>query len=129
MANRATGTFEVKLTPQEQDEQSKLGRFSIDKQFEGQLEGTSNGQMLSASTEVEGSAAYVAIERVSGRLNGQRGEFVLQHRATMSRGVPDLSITVVPDSGTEELIGLSGKMSLRIEEGKHYYEFEYTLEK
>ena len=129
MANRATGTFEVKLTPQEQDEQSKLGRFSIDKQFEGQLEGTSNGQMLSASTAVEGSAAYVAIEHVSGRLNGRRGEFVLQHRATMSRGVPDLSITVVPDSGTEELIGLSGNMSLKIEEGKHYYEFEYTLEK
>src|SRR5438445_13759827 len=103
--NRANGTFDVKLTPAED---SAFGRMSIDKQFHGALEGTSKGEMLSASTSVKGSAGYVAIERVTGTLNGKNGSFVLQHYATMTRGAPQLTITVVPDSGTGELEGLSG---------------------
>ena len=83
--------------------------------------------MLSASTSVKGSAGYVAIERVTGTLNGKNGSFVLQHYATMTRGAPQLTITVVPDSGTGELEGLSGKMNIRIENGKHFYDFEYAL--
>jgi hypothetical protein len=131
MTNLASGTFEVKLTPLALNDNSaqaaKLARRSIDKQFQGELEAISKGEMLSAGTEVEGSAAYVALERVSGTLQGRTGSFILQHSATMNRGVPQLSIMVVPDSGTEELVGLAGQMSIRIEEGQHYYQFEYTL--
>ena len=128
MTTRASGPFDVKLTPQPMDDQpdgSALGRLSIDKQFHGDLEGTSKGQMLSAGTSVKGSAGYVAIERVSGTLNGRRGSFVLQHSGTMNRGAPQLVITVVPDSGTDELVGLTGSMSIIIENGKHSYVFEY----
>lgn len=131
MAMRATGTFEVKLNPQplaHDDAPSSLGRLSIDKQFHGDLEATSKGEMLSARTAVEGSAGYVAIERVSGTLNGRGGMFVLQHSGTMTRGAADLTITVVPDSGTGELAGLSGRMAILIEDGRHAYDFEYTLE-
>ena len=103
------------------------GRMSIDKQFHGDLEGTSAGEMLSAGTVTKGSAGYVAIERVGGTLAGREGTFVLQHSATMNRGVPSLSITVVPDSGTGDLAGLAGTMMIIIEDGKHSYEFEYTL--
>jgi hypothetical protein len=126
---RASGTFEVKLAPQTlaKAESPALGRMSIDKQFHGDLEGTSTGEMLTASTDVKGSAGYVAIERVSGTLRGRRGTFVLQHSGTMTRGAPQLVITVVPDSGTDQLAGLDGRMSIRIENGKHYYEFDYTL--
>jgi hypothetical protein len=130
MTTRATGTFEVKLTPQAQDdktEDANLGRMLIDKQFHGDLEGTSKGQMLSAMTSVKGSAGYVAIEKVTGKLHGRSGTFVLQHTGTMNRGVPQLSVTVVPDSGTGELTGLSGKMNIIIADGKHSYEFDYTL--
>ena len=125
----ASGTFEVKLNPQAMDEKTdaSLGRMSIDKQFHGDLEGTSKGEMLSASTSVKGSAGYVAIERVSGTLHGRSGSFVLQHSGTMTRGEPRLTITVVPDSGTGQLVGLAGKMMIKITEGKHSYEFEYTL--
>ena len=128
VTTRASGPFDVKLTPQPMDDQpdgSALGRLSIDKQFHGDLEGTSKGQMLSAGTSVKGSAGYVAIERVSGTLNGRRGSFVLQHSGTMNRGAPQLVITVVPDSGTDELVGLTGSMSIIIENGKHSYVFEY----
>ena len=121
MANHASGTFEVKLTPQE------TGRMSIDKQFHGDLEATSKGEMLMAGTGVKGSAGYVAIEHVSGSLHGRSGAFVLQHSGTMTRGVGQLSVTVVPDSGTGELEGLAGTMTINVEEGKHSYEFEYTL--
>ena len=122
----ATGTFEVKLTPQATDDPG-LGRMTIDKQFHGDLEGTSKGQMLSAGTDVKGSAGYVAIERVTGTLGGRSGTFVLQHSGTMTRGTPQLTITVVPDSGTGALAGLEGKMTIQIASGKHSYEFEYSL--
>jgi Protein of unknown function (DUF3224) len=135
MTTHASGTFEVKLSPQGQDGESPekesenvtLGRMTIDKQFHGDLEGTSRGQMLTAGTPVKDSAGYVAIERFSGTLQSREGSFVLQHNGTMTRGVPQLSITVVPDSGTGQLVGLAGKMTIRIDGGKHYYDFEYTL--
>ena len=126
MTNRATGTFEVKMSPQEAD--MSVGRMTIDKQFQGDLVGTSKGQMLMASSEsVKNSAGYVAIEKVTGALNGRRGSFYLQHNATMTRGVGELNIIVIPDSGTDELARLKGKMNIIIAEGKHSYEFEYTL--
>lgn len=127
---RAQGTFDVKLSPQETDDKgegSPLGRLSIDKQFRGDLEGSSKGEMLTAGTAVKDSAGYVAIERVTGTLNGRMGTFALQHSGTMTRGAPQLTIAVVPDSGTGELVGLAGKMDITIADGKHSYDFEYTL--
>jgi hypothetical protein len=127
---RAIGTFEVKLNPlgaYDNAEGSSLGRMSIDKQFHGDLEATSKGEMLTAGTAVKGSAGYVAIERVSGTLRGRSGTFILQHSGTMTRGAPQLIITVVPDSGADQLVGLTGTMVINIESGKHSYEFEYTL--
>jgi len=129
----ASGTFEVKLMPQAPDdktEDANLGRITIEKQFHGDLEGTSKGQMLTAGTGAKGSSGgYVAIEKVSGTLHGRSGSFVLQHSGTMTRGVPRLMITVVPDSGTGQLAGLAGTMTIKIADGKHSYEFEYTLAK
>jgi hypothetical protein len=130
MTTHATGTFEVKLNPQVPDgkfEDATLGRMTIDKQFHGDLEATSKGQMLTAATDVKGSAGYVAIERVTGTLYRRSGSFILQHTATLTRGVPQLSVTVVPDSGTGQLVGLTGKMNIIIADGKHSYDFEYTL--
>ena len=129
MTSRATGAFEVKLTPQAEDknEGGALGRLSIDKQFHGDLEATSKGEMLTAGTDVEGSAGYVAIERISGTLHGRSGTFVLQHSGTMTRGAPQLTISVVPDSGTGQLLGLAGKMTILIDDGKHSYNFDYTF--
>jgi hypothetical protein len=125
----ASGPFEVKLSPQTPDpaDESGLGRMSIDKQFHGDLEATSQGQMLAAGTSVKGSAGYVALERVTGALGGRSGTFVLQHSGTMDRGAPTLSVTVVPDSATGELTGLTGKMNIIIAEGKHSYEFDYEI--
>jgi hypothetical protein len=108
-------------------EGSALARMSIDKQFRGDLDGVSRGEMLSAGTATRGSAGYVAIERVEGTLNGRRGTFVLQHTGTMNRGTPQLSIAVVPDSGTAELAGLSGTLNIIMADGKHAYEFDYTM--
>jgi len=126
MTNQASGTFEVEMSPQEAD--MSVGRMAIDKQFQGDLVGTSKGQMLMASSEsIKNSAGYVAIEKVTGTLNGRRGSFYLQHNGVMTRGVGELTITVIPDSGTDELTGLSGKMNIIIAEGKHSYEFEYSL--
>jgi len=126
MTNRASGTFEVKMSPQEAD--MSVGRMTIDKQFQGDLVGASKGQMLMASSDsVKNSAGYVAIEKVTGTLNGRRGSFYLQHNGVMTRGVGELAITVIPDSGTDQLVGLRGKMNIIIAEGKHSYEFEYTL--
>ena len=128
--NRATGTFEVKLNPQKLADgaaDSTLGRLSIDKQFHGDLEAVSTGEMLSAGTSVKGSAGYVAIERVSGTLQGRSGAFALQHSGTMTRGVAQLSVTVVPDSGTGQLAGLAGQMTINIVDGKHFYDFDYTI--
>ena len=130
-AMHATGAFEVTIKPETTEDKSEglpLGRMSINKQFHGDLEGTSKGEMLTAgSGGVKGSGAYVAIERVSGTLHGRSGTFILQHRATMTRGATELTITVVPDSGTGQLAGLAGKMDIKINEGKHSYDFEYTL--
>jgi len=128
MTTHASGTFEVKLTPQGTDEKdSTLGRMSIDKQFHGDFEGTSKGEMLTGMTSVKGSAGYVAIEKVSGTLHGRHGTFILQHTGTMTRGAPQLSVTVVPDSGAGQLVGLTGKMTIKIADGKHSYKFEYAL--
>ena len=127
MNHRATGTFEVVLTPQATEAGAGVARMSIAKQLHGELEATSKGEMLAASTSVKGSAGYVAIEHVSGTLHGQKGTFVLQHTGTMNRGAPSLSVTVVPDSGTGNLKGLSGTMAIRIEDGKHFYDFEYSI--
>jgi Protein of unknown function (DUF3224) len=128
MTSRATGPFHVKLTPQTDDPaEAGLGRMTISKQFHGDLEGTSAGQMLTAGTEIKNSAGYVAIERVTGSLHGRSGTFVLQHSATMNRGTPELKITVVPDSGTGELTGLAGTMQIIVAAGQHSYEFDYEM--
>ncbi len=130
MNHVAKGAFVVKLAAlpfDGQPEGSKLGRMSIDKQISGDLTATTSGQMLSAGTETKGSAGYVAIERVEGALHGRSGTFVLQHTGSMNRGAPSLSVTVVPDSGTGELVGLAGTFSIVIAEGKHLYEFAYSL--
>jgi hypothetical protein len=128
VTSHASGTFDVKLAPQPEDADSGLARMSIDKQFHGDLEGTSKGIMLASSaTIVKGSGGYVAMERVTGTLKGRSGTFVLQHSGTMTRGTPQLSVTVVPDSGTGQLEGITGTLSIKIEAGKHSYEFDYTL--
>ena len=130
MTTRAAGTFDVKLSPlpaYNDAEGAMLGRLSLDKTFQGDLTATSRGEMLSAGTAVKGSAGYVAIERVSGTLHGRSGSFVLQHSGTMDRGVPQLVVSVVPDSGTDELTGLAGTMRIDIESGAHSYVFDYTL--
>ena len=131
MSSQVTGPFEVKLTPQPMAEagaESGLGRMSLSKQFQGELEATSQGEMLTAMTSVNGSGVYVAVERITGTLAGRRGSFMLHHTGIMNRGVPQLTITVVPDSGTDELAGLSGAMKIKVEAGgKHFYEFEYSL--
>lgn len=130
--HHATGSFDVKLAPQKPDnpqaEAAALGRMSLDKQFHGDLEATSQGEMLSVLDKDKGSGGYVALERVNGKLQGRTGSFVLQHNATMTRGTPQLNIIVVPDSGTGELTGLTGSMTIRIEGGKHFYDFEYSIE-
>ena len=126
----AMGSFEVSLKPLEpynKSPEAELGRRSIDKQFHGELEAVSQGEMLSAGTPTKGSAGYVAIERVTGTLDGRSGSFTLQHNATMTRGTPYLNIIVVPDSGTGQLAGLSGTMKIIIADGKHSYDFEYSL--
>jgi Protein of unknown function (DUF3224) len=130
VAMHAAGPFDVKLQAQgepDKAEGSTLARYSLDKLYHGDLEGTSKGTMLTAGTDVKGSAGYVAMERVTGSLQGRSGSFVLQHSGTLARGEPQQSITVVPDSGTGQLAGITGKMTVIIVEGKHSYEFEYSL--
>jgi hypothetical protein len=127
---QATGNFEVKLvplTPEGIGGDPLMGRMSIDKQFHGELEATSKGEMLAARTAVQGSAGYVAIERVTGTLHGRNGSFALQHTGVMTRGTPQLSVIVVPDSGTQELNGIEGRMTIDIVAGQHSYTFDYTL--
>ncbi len=124
----AMGTFDVTTTPIEPHHpEAKLGRMSIDKQFHGDLEATSAGEMLAAMSDVEGSGGYVAMERVSGTLHGRTGAFVLQHNGIMTRGAPELRVTVVPDSGNGDLTGLTGSMAINIVDAQHSYDFEYTL--
>ena len=124
---RARGTFEVKLAPLAAAD-AFPGRMSLDKQFRGDLEGTGKGEMLTAMTPVQGSAAYVAIERIEGTLAGRSGSFVVQHSGTMNRGAQQLVIRIVPDSGTGELAGISGTMRIDISGGQHSYTLEYSLE-
>lgn len=125
----ATGTFDVKLAPQETTAKDPaLGRMSIDKQFHGDLEATSQGEMLTAGTGAKGSSgAYVAIEKVTGKVRGRAGTFMLYHVGIMEHGAPSLSVSVVPDSGAGELVGITGKVNIIIDGKKHSYEFEYTL--
>ncbi len=126
----ASGTFEVVIKPEPLSEVAAgaaLGRMSLDKCYHGALEATSRGEMLSAMGAVQGSAGYVAIERVTGVLDGREGSFYLQHSGTMTRGAPALSVNVVPDSGTGQLAGLRGTLRIRIEEGRHFYDFDYQL--
>jgi len=126
----AKGTFEVKITPQSPEEgvgDPGVGRLALDKQFHGDMQARGLGQMLAMGTAVDGSAGYVAMEQVTGTLGGRKGSFVLQHSGTMTRGEQHLVLTVVPDSGTGELTGLAGRMGITITDGKHFYDFEYTL--
>jgi hypothetical protein len=125
----ARGTFEVKVTPQPKGDEAggPFDRLLLDKQFQGDLAAASKGQMLAAATAVEGSAGYVAFELVTGALNGKRGSFILQHKGTMRKGVYAMSVTVVPDSGTDELAGIAGTMTIIIDGRRHDYEFEYTV--
>ena len=130
VTTHAIGTFEVKVSPYTEDkydEGTTLGRYSLDKQYHGDLEAISLAGMLTAGTSVKGSAGYVAIERVRGTLNGRKGTFVLQHTGTMNRGALQLSVSVVPDSGTDQLTGLTGTMNIIITDGKHSYDFEYAI--
>ncbi|WP_105531751.1 DUF3224 domain-containing protein [Solimicrobium silvestre] len=130
MSMQATGTFEVKLMPESLSgiaEKTGLGRMLLDKKFQGDLEASSQGEMLAFRSSVPSSAGYVAMETVSGTLHGRSGSFVLQHSSTMTRGVSEQSITVVPDSGTEDLAGLVGRLVIIIVESQHRYQFDYTL--
>jgi len=129
-STQANGPFEVKLNPESLSDLAAgtdFGRMSINKSFHGDLVATSQGEMLSFRSSVQGSAGYVAMETVTGTLHGRTGSFVLQHSSTMTRGVPEQSITVVPDSATGELVGLVGRMVINIVEGQHSYQFDYTL--
>jgi hypothetical protein len=121
---KASGTFEVKLTPVGD---SEIAQRTIEKTFSGDLAATSIGVMLAVGTATKGSAGYVALEKVTGALAGKRGSFALQHFGIMNRGAPELIVRVVPDSGAGELAGIAGSMTINIVEGKHLYELEYTL--
>ena len=129
MTQHATGPFDVKITHKDDNSSDPLlARMTLDKQYHGDLEATGQGQMLPAGTAVKGSGAYVAIEKVTGTLKGRTGSFVLQHSGTMTQNVPQLTIIVVPDSGSGQLAGITGKMTITIAPGgKHSYDFEYTL--
>ncbi len=130
MTRHAKGTFDVKMSPQPAQDgvgDPSVGRMAIEKQFHGDLDGTGKGQMLAIGTAVDGSAGYVAMERVQGTLLGRQGSFALQHSGSMNRGTPQLSITIVPDSGTEALGGIAGKLEITIANGVHAYDLHYTL--
>lgn len=126
---KASGEFQVKLTPAtDEGSESPTGRMIIDKEFQGDFTGTSKGQMLMASSSsMPSSAGYVAIEKLTGTLHGRSGTFYLQHSGTMTRGAGELTITVIPDTGTDDLLGLAGRMNIIIADGKHSYDFDYTL--
>jgi uncharacterized protein DUF3224 len=129
VSEHATGTFEVKLNPQPaEDAAGPFGRLFLDKLFHGALEAVSRGQMLAAGTAVEGSGAYVALELVTGTLAGRGGSFILQHAGTMRKGAPTMIVTVVPEAGTGDLIGLAGTMTIVIEGGRHSYDFKYRFD-
>lgn len=130
MTQQAAGAFDVKMLPQPAEPEAAgatIGRILLDKKYHGQLDATGKGQMLAVRTAVDGSAGYVAIELVEGKLDGRSGSFVLQHSGTMNRGTALLVLGVVPDSGTGELLGLSGKMEIVNAGGKHGYRFDYSI--
>lgn len=132
MMHLSAGTFDVKMNPQPAETAAAgdtIGRMLLDKKYHGSLDATGKGQMLAMRTPVEGSAGYVAMELVVGKLDGHSGSFVLQHSGTMNRGAALLVLGVVPDSGTAELVGLSGNMEIIIAEGRHNYRFEYNIAK
>lgn len=127
---RITGTFDVTLGHEALHAAAAdtgINRVALSKRYHGALDATGVGEMLAASSATPGSAGYVAMERLSGTLDGRRGTFVLQHAGTMDRGVPTLSVTVVPDSGTDELVGLAGRLAIRIDDGRHFYDFDYAF--
>lgn len=127
----AKGTFSITMNaepPYDVVDGVSLGRVSFDKKFSGPLEATSKVEMIGARTPVEGSGAYVAVERVTGALEGRKGTFVLIHTGIMTRGTRSLTVSVVPDSGTGELKGLSGRLDIQIVEGQHHYDFDYQIE-
>lgn len=126
MENEAVGTFDVKLAPIGVAD-SPIGSMSIDKTFQGDMQGSSVGQMLAFRSGVEGSAGYVAMERVTATLEGRQGSFTLQHSGLMDKGAPPLTVVVVPDSATEGLSGLTGTMNIVVTPGKHDYQFRYSL--
>jgi hypothetical protein len=126
MSEQATGTFDVTFEPLPSDEEW-LGRMRVSKTFAGDLIGTGLAQMLSVGTPVEGSAGYVAIDRITGTLHGRAGSFVVQHQGLMARGHGTLTVTVVPDSGTGDLTGLAGALTITNDDGKHTYTLDYTL--
>jgi hypothetical protein len=126
--NHATGPFDVKMHPQDDNAADGVTRLLLDKQYHGDLEGTAKGQMLTGGMSAGKSGVYVAIEKFTGTLQGRSGSFVLHHTGIMTRGKPDLTIMVAPDSGTGQLAGIIGKMTIIIAaDGKHSYDFEYTL--
>lgn len=130
MTQHASGTFDITMTPAsppKHEGRTATGRMLLDKQYSGDLVATGKGQMLTAVTDTQGAAAYVAIERVKGTLNGKKGSFVIQHAGTMRGGAQHLSISVVPDSGTEELTGITGTLALKMVERSHTYAFDYVL--
>jgi hypothetical protein len=130
MKVRAAGEFDVTITPlapYQTVDGVAFGRMAVSKQFRGDLEGSSTAEMLSAGASIKGSAGYVALERVTGRLHGRAGSFVLQHSGTMTRGKPELSVSVVPDSGSGELAALAGHLTIDIVDDKHFYTLDYTL--
>jgi hypothetical protein len=130
MTTQAIGTFDVKITPQPDAEGgagSTLGRMTLEKTFHGDIDATSRGQMLTAMSEVKGSAGYVAVERVEGSVHGRSGSFALLHRGIMTRGAQQLELTIVPDSGSGDLVGIAGTMSIEIVDGAHKYALDYTL--
>ena len=130
MRSHAKGTFDVTITPQPAEDgvgDASIGRLGLFKQLHGDMEGTARGQMLAVRTPVDGSAGYVAMDHVEVTLDGRKGTFALQHSGTMDHGAMRLDIHVVPDSGTGELVGITGQFDITITDGKHFYEFDYTL--
>jgi Protein of unknown function (DUF3224) len=128
VTQHATGTFDVKLTPQDDKSDDKsMGRMTIEKEWHGDMEGASRGQMLTGGEVAKGSGTYVAIEKFTGSIGGRKGTLIFQHLGVMNRGAADLTVAVVPDSGTDRLQGIIGKLTIKIEGGKHFYDFEYTI--
>ncbi len=123
----ATGPFDVKMVPTDDKSDDGLSRFLLDKQYHGDLEGTAKGQMLTNGIDPNGSGVYVAMEKFTGTLKGRSGTFFLHHTGVMTRGTPQLTINIVPDSGTGQLVGITGSMTIKIVDKKHFYDFEYTM--